>query len=395
MRVILAGQFHDAAGYGNAARNYLRAFDKNNIRDKIDFYILSVSFEKHEKSILSEEEIELVKKYHLTEEQINSNKDSLLISFHTPNIPYFFGIESKYNPNMYKIIKTSKKIINMVVWETNKVPNNWIEWINKTIIVPCKWNYDTFEKDTKSKIYLVPYPIDKQNNKQYKKTNTFNILSISQWNNRKGFDTLIKAYASEFFDQEDVCLTIKTYRNEIFNPNKIQEKEIIITEASAYKSSVSSYGNKSKAKIKIISDILSKEDIIKLYDDATVFSLATKGEGFGLTIAEAASKGLPCIVPNKGGHIDFLDKESNFLYESKYSTVIDCHAVHYSSIDMKYIESDFEDLRYNLRKAYNIWKYEEDKFTKMSENTKKFIDLYLDDVKITDNFINIVKELHE
>ena len=34
MKVILAGQFQDASGYGNAARNFLKAFDKNKIAQK-------------------------------------------------------------------------------------------------------------------------------------------------------------------------------------------------------------------------------------------------------------------------------------------------------------------------------------------------------------------------
>ncbi len=396
MRVILAGQFHDACGYGNAARNFLKAFDKNNIRKNIDFYILSVSFENHTKSFLSDDEVSLIKKYHLTQQQIDTNKDSLLISFHTPNIPYYFELDSKYDMNMYKISKTSNKIINMVVWETDKVPKFWQEWMKKDIIVPCSWNYDVFSHDTKSNIYLLPYPIDKQIDKIYKKSDVFNILSISQWNSRKGFDTLIKAYTAEFFEQEDVCLTIKTFRNEIFNPNKAQEKEIIIREATEYKSSITNYGNnKSKAKIKIIPDVIDKESIIKLYDDACVFALATRGEGFGLTIAEAASKGLPCIVPSKGGHIDFLDKQNNFLYESRFVSVQDCNAIHYSSLDMKFVESDFDDLRLNLRKAYNIWKNEENLLYEMGKNTKKYIDLYLDDVKITNIFIDITKRLHD
>jgi glycosyltransferase involved in cell wall biosynthesis len=255
--------------------------------------------------------------------------------------------------------------------------------------------YYTVQGSANINSYLRSSQIHYYENKVYNKTDTFNILSISQWNRRKGFDTLIKAYASEFFDNEDVCLTIKTYRNEVSNPNKEEEKLAIIQEASLFKSSISSYGNLSKAKIKIIPDVITKDKIISLYDNANVFALATRGEGFGLTIAEAASKGIPCIVPNKGGHIDFLDKDNNFLYESRYSTVQDCHAIHYSSTNMKYVESDFDDLRISLRKAYEIWKKDQKQLHKMGENTKKFLDIYLDDVTITNTFLNIIKGLHE
>ena len=34
-KTILVGQFHDASGYGNAARQFLYAFDKNKINEKL------------------------------------------------------------------------------------------------------------------------------------------------------------------------------------------------------------------------------------------------------------------------------------------------------------------------------------------------------------------------
>jgi|694.fasta_scaffold125892_2 glycosyltransferase involved in cell wall biosynthesis len=395
MKVILAGQFQDASGYGNAARNFLKAFDKNNIREKIDFYILSVSFEKENNNFLSDSEMQLLKKYHISEKQIQEDDGSIVISFHTPNIAHYFMLDEQYDYNFFRILNKAKKIINMVVWETDSVPSTWKEWLKKDIIIPCSWNKEVFSKDTSANIYMLPYPLDKQDKRVFTKTDTFNILSISQWNKRKGFDTLIKAYAAEFFNNEDVCLTIKTYRNEYCNPDKEQEKQIIIQEASFYKSSISSYGKQPKAKIKIIPGIISKDSVLSLYANASVFALATRGEGFGLTIAEAASKGLPCVVPDKGGHIDFLDKQNNFLYESRYSSVQDCHAAHYSSTDMKYVESDFDSLRVSLRKAYNIWKKDQKQLYKMGENTKNFIDLYLDDVNITNTFLDIIKGLHE
>jgi glycosyltransferase involved in cell wall biosynthesis len=395
MKVILAGQFHDASGYGNAARNLLKAFDKNNIRNKIDFDILSVSFETNNGDFLTNEERVLIEKYTVSNETLKKNEPNIFIAFYVPNISFLLENQPQHKPSVYNLMKKSSKVINMVVWETDTVPNTWIECLKDNIIVPCSWNKEVFSKDTKSNVYLLPYPIDKQQNKVYNKTDIFNILSISQWNRRKGFDILIKAYAAEFFNNEDVCLTIKTYRNEILNPNKNEEKQAIIQEASFFKSSISNYGTLSKAKIKIIPDVITKDKIISLYDNANVFALATRGEGFGLTIAEAASKGLPCVVPDKGGHIDFLDKENNFLYESRYSSVQDCHGIHYSSTDMKYIESDFDSLRLSLRKAYNIWKKDQRQLYKMGENTKNFIDLYLDDVNITNTFLDIIKGLHE
>jgi glycosyltransferase involved in cell wall biosynthesis len=136
---------------------------------------------------------------------------------------------------------------------------------------------------------------------------------------------------------------------------------------------------------------VTKEQIESIYKEADVYCLATRGEGFGLTIAEASSHGLPCIVPNKGGHIDFLDKENNFLYDSYYSTVLDCNGP-YSSVNMKYVESNIDSLREKLRLSYELWKQK--KLKDIGAKSKLFVDNYLDDVNVTNKFIEIVERIN-
>lgn len=393
MKVILCGQFEDASGYGNAVRNYLSAFDKNNIRDKIDFYILNLSFEATKGSFLSDTDRELIKKYQISNEKISEFllvKDYVLISFQVPHIP--FKIKNDNIEHVYsKLLNNTVNNTTMVVWETDTVPEMWKQMLFKDVIVPCKWNYDVFNTQTDSKVHLLPYPLKKNKKLESKNNNdVFNILSISQWSMRKGFDTLIKAFSAEFYDNKDVCLTIKTYRNEIFNVDKQQEKQSIIEDIKKYKSSVIHYGQQSSAKIRLITDVVTKEQIESIYKEADVYCLATRGEGFGLTIAEASSYGLPCIVPNKGGHIDFLDKENNFLYDSYYSTVLDCNGP-YSSVNMKYVESNIDSLREKLRLSYELWKQK--KLKDIGEKSKLFVDNYLDDVIITNKFIEIVQRI--
>jgi len=395
MKVVLCGQFEDACGYGNAARNYLKAFDSNNILKKIEFYIYNLSFESSNGLFLTNEERQLNDKYRLTNQkhkELIESKDFILINFQVPHIPKQIISTSNQQKDLnYKnLIENAKKNITMVVWETDTVPEMWKDCVFNNIIVPCEWNRKTFSQGTKSNVFLLPYPVKKQEIKQNKKSKMFNILSISQWTHRKGFDILLKAYCSEFFDDSDVCLTIKTYRNEVFNPNKEQERNHIIEDIKNYKSLIYDYNRTTNAKIKLISDVISKDQIDSLYDEADVFCLATRGEGFGLTIAEAASKGLPCIVPDKGGHIDFLDKDNNFMYESYYSTVINCRSL-YSSKNMKYVESNIDDLRLKMRTAYNLWKNNE--LHNIGKKSKVYIDNYLDDVTITNKFIEIMEKV--
>lgn len=52
---------------------------------------------------------------------------------------------------------------------------------------------------------------------------------------------------------------------------------------------------------------LSRRELIKLYHNAHCFLFPTRGEGFGLTLAEAMRTGLPCIATEYSGVNDFFD----------------------------------------------------------------------------------------
>lgn len=74
---------------------------------------------------------------------------------------------------------------------------------------------------------------------------------------------------------------------------------------------------------------MSTDDVVSLYRDPKIKALvaATRGEGFGLPILEAAACDLPVIATNWSGHLDFLNLGKFVKLESQ---LID---VHQSKID--------------------------------------------------------------
>lgn len=65
----------------------------------------------------------------------------------------------------------------------------------------------------------------------------------------------------------------------------------------------------SKLKVYLLHGSMSEKEVAGLYksDKLTALISATRGEGFGLPLLEAAACGLPVIATNWSGHKDFLD----------------------------------------------------------------------------------------
>ena len=65
-----------------------------------------------------------------------------------------------------------------------------------------------------------------------------------------------------------------------------------------------------KAKIYLLHGGMTEEEVASLYKSEKLIGLisATRGEGFGLPLLEAAASALPVVATNWSGHKDFLDK---------------------------------------------------------------------------------------
>lgn len=382
--IIYIGQFKDASGYGNAARGYLTLLHKYLDFSKYNLKIIPLNFEKEDYS--EGEEKQLIIKYTLEnyKDFINQNKYYLILH----GLPNFKNL-----PLIQEFLENKNciKKINMISWETDKVPDAWLKIYKEKaydeLFVTCEWNKEVYEKETQLKTSVVHLPVyDYYNLSNKTKNQKFNIFSMSQWSHRKGFDILVRAYCQEFFNQDDVELFIKTYRSETMNGFDAQkEKQKIIDDISSYKNSCINYDKLPICKIKLQSGFCTKDEIKSFYDKADVFCSPTRGEGFGLTIAQAALSGIPCIVPNMGGHLDFLNAENNYFIDSRYEPVYNMPYSVYSSVDMNLVEPSLLSTRKQLRKAYNDWK--EDRLYDIGLKNKNYALTILDEKAIYTKFM--------
>ena len=133
----------------------------------------------------------------------------------------------------------------------------------------------------------------------------FCFLHVSSGHGRKGVDVLLKAWAQAFNRADKVVLVIKT------NPNPHQEIGLKIAELSK--------SSPMHARIVLIDEELTERATYELFHRADVIVCPTRGEGFGLPMAEALAIGKPVITTAYGGQTDFCTPQNSWLCDYDFA----------------------------------------------------------------------------
>jgi len=384
MNIVFASQFRDSSGYGSAARSYLKSIDKVIEEYNCSFNILTIQVESI--STITQEEDQLIKKYEIDIKQIDQHlQEEYILIWHQPTGMILFGDQALKADNKWitfkKLLENCDKNINMSVWESNKIPELWHSLHKKyntcATIVPCEWNREAFSQNG-VKSYVLPHVIEEVNieSKPIKSfpslKDKFVCFSMSQWNNRKGFDLLVKSFYIEFFNNPDAFLVIKTYMNamNLKKGDMVKQREYITNQILQIKNSIKKDNQLSKAKILVVCDVIQYEHISWLYEQSDVFVLTTRGEGFGLTISEAIMHEKPVMVPDFGGHVDYLDPKNSFVFSGNFMPYLGSPEHDY---DMLYYEPNILEVCEKLRQCYNIWSEDPMKLKDMGKKAKQYI----------------------
>lgn len=198
---------------------------------------------------------------------------------------------------------TGKKNILFTMFEAEQLPKSYIRAINDPdtvlIVVPCTQNQRVFSAYTEKPVEVCWEGVEIEKY-TFVHRNTpiiapFRFLWIGAPNPRKGYEEVLVAWDVLFKQLPNVELYIKT------------------TSPAA---KVEYRGN-----VTFDSRNLSESELIKLYQTAHVFLFPTRGEGFGLTLAEAMATGLPCIATEYGGPEDFFSDTVGYPISFDMETV--------------------------------------------------------------------------
>jgi FkbM family methyltransferase len=164
---------------------------------------------------------------------------------------------------------------------------------------------------------------------------SFTFLHVSPCLPRNGVDVLLAAYANAFREGDPVRLVIKGIPH---SDNDVPEQVEQLRRRDP-----------DSAEIIMINDDLDETAVYELYLAADAVVLPTRGENFNLPAAEAMIAGIPLIVTDYGGHLDFCTGEEVRLVRS----CIARSRSHLASAGSVWAEPDRDDLVAALRGVFN------------------------------------------
>ena len=164
------------------------------------------------------------------------------------------------------------------------------------------------------------------------------LLHVSSCFPRKGIDVLLRAYASAFTARDAVVLIIKTFPN----PHHDIERDLASWRAE----------HPEAPAVELINADLPDAAIRALYQMADVLVAPSRGEGFGLPLAEAMLQRCPVITTGQGGQRDFCTPDTAWLIDYRYERA----RTHLQAGPSVWFEPDVQHLASVLAEFHGAWK---------------------------------------
>ena len=211
------------------------------------------------------------------------------------------------------------------MFETESVPPHWRSWLSAfdRIWVPTAFNVDSFERGgvPRERMRVLPGTIDFDRFHadappvELGETRGFTFVSNFDFQDRKGWDVLLRAYALEFAGEEDVTLLLKVHT--IHTSIEAMEGRIA---AELRRTGVP---EARLPHIRIMAADLPESDLPGLYTAADAYVSPTRGEGWGRPLMEALACGTPVIASRWSAQLAFLDDDNAHLVDGHVVDVPD------------------------------------------------------------------------
>lgn len=199
--------------------------------------------------------------------------------------------------------------------ETTICSSRWIDACNKmdAIIVPSEFTKSVLQRSgiiTKD-VHVIPEwyneKIDDKSKINLNLNSKFNFLSIgtitsnNAEDDRKNMFYMLKWFCETFENNKKVGLVLKSS----YGKGTAIDRRITI---NTIQKAISHIRKGKFPKITILHGNMDEKEVASLYNHPKIncYITATRGEGYGLPLVDAAASGMPVIATNWSGHLDFL-----------------------------------------------------------------------------------------
>ena len=210
--------------------------------------------------------------------------------------------------------------IQWVVFESTKIPESILQAVGgcDQVWVPSDWGRSILIAHgvADKKITVIPEGVDgykfhNHGRRPWSSARPFRFLTVGKYEQRKGIDETLEAFAMVHGNRPDLELIIKSnyFTNHDRKYQSLQRK-------------ISSLG---LTNVSLLWGDMSSDELADLYRACDTFVLPTRAEGWGLPLIEAAAAGLPIITTMHSGHTEFLSHITSSVLPVDYvMTPIDC-----------------------------------------------------------------------
>jgi glycosyltransferase involved in cell wall biosynthesis len=273
------------------------------------------------------------------------------------DVSFQIQLPNEWDPNL-----AHKNIGITALVESDKCNPLWIDCCNKMseIVVPSSFVKQTIENTGKVNvpIHVIPESFMGQILSENCRDiginleTAFNFLIVgtitgnNPYNDRKNIFFTVKWLCEEFANDPDVGIVIKANAGRGTKFDWPQVTDI-------FKKVISEVRKGPYPRIHLLNGMVEEDELVSLYRNPGIKAIvsATRGEGYGLPLLEAAACDLPVIATGFSGHTDFLGKGKYLKLDYQMTEI------HETRVDgniwikgTKWAEVSEEDFKKKIRK---------------------------------------------
>lgn len=237
---------------------------------------------------------------------------------------------------------SGRHTVGWTMLEVTGLPPAWVAGCNSMdeVWVPASFNVETFRNSGVTvPIHVMPLGVDVDyfhpEITGFRPSTRFTFLSVFEWGERKAPEVLLRAFAEEFKDSEDVLLLLSVFNRD---PQVDVHQQIADLDLPA-----------TAPIVVMLNPRFAAHQMGSLYRSADAFVLPSRGEGWGMPVLEAMACGLPTIATRWSGPADFLHEGVGFPLEPRRLVPAEARCPYYEGFE--WADPDVEQLRSLMRQV--------------------------------------------